>query len=1343
MSNASVSKDCFCSNTKILVNNYNAIPPRAPTFANTLIRGTQSIIKSETQSKPIKEDPITNETATPPGSGRSRVPGEMYFPPRGINHYRKTLQCPFPDVFDCNPNANVVEVYKDPYALCEPEYRYDKVIKARNNSKGGNMDLFGNVLKDQTIPNQYYSVSYQGYLNYKKCKFPITKEDAIKPNNFSIRLQIEVLPSETVSQVTIKIPLKNDSITRGLIFQVNNQITFVDNVSNFSANAIIKNVTFTLDNKAVLTLKNPVSLPGADGLTNYFLILGGNPLLRAENATYIAGESNYSNEITSIKYITNNYPDANLSVGDSYEMIYVSNIRYTSSPSVVVELVNVLKFTIKTLTIDNEFTVITPVVPIRLPLQGGSGDIGTAVLTQISLRNIIVRTKCYTVVSNNPSYCGNLVTYDGASYPNRTFRDVAAVDSSAQVARRRYKNISCEITKSPNKDFGISKCGNYIGGGQAEYKNIQKKSTICSEAYALSKIRQNNKFICPPIVKEESKVKEIIDTGVVVCIGIPDQGDEEEIEEGAEVPVVDPEGGLGGAKQPFSTGIDNLEGTEGTSENPCLDAVITSCIIPRPIEFWKEFFLQYGDNLFIIEHLEIKSVKKGQNTSDILNEIFGERLYAIKYSFRYNVNFSGAFEGDFILTDEFSTLIEFKNLVSVNRIRFDGNNYGNFKGIAFDNLIYVLDINCSFSGNASGFYFNNTTTPILFSFESLKQIQCNNTFIFDFETTIVAPIKISKGVIMNIPNVIYIGNTLIVGVNLSENPGNKLDLPFIQLINKKLKIVNTDLIIYPLKLKINSNPVGVIEFPALERVGASEQLFDVDGQPVPSGYLRIENNPPDAPTTDITQLLFPELKEIKEDLTIYGLVELTTMRFPKLELIPNFSFLYNSIFSFNEPNMRIAMPSMNNTCIPGFYIVTDNAENDKVYPAPCFSLYVIGGISYDKNTNSVNLKVSNNIETNIYKLSFNLITNTFEIENVFDFLSEQETSFINGGLFYHNVVSFPSFAANEQFSDRSIIISGGLHCTKPLYGIGPNTPLVECYSGCFKDYENPTFCSFVETQIYSAEFFTRYKYLNTGLNFQLEPRVGSKAIINEENTPDGNKSFVYFFGGGNYNTSTASGLDLLTNNNGTFSTFDEDILRYEQGETDKDGDFNGKMNFLSSVPGFTTNEMWNFAINKSNIGEAMIIGGVTYDSNTNVYTTLNTIAKYNFTTKSWTVAKLLNRQREHPMCVFYEPTDTHYVIGGKDRNASVQILSNLEISTDDGASWTLRQDIPLNVARCNAVCEIIGTYIYVIGGEGEAPNYSLDTIERLNLENINAGWELMEQRFPYDFTGGAGILLSS
>ena len=320
MSNASVSKDCFCSNTKILANNYNAIPPRAPTFSNTLISGTQSIIKSETQSKPIKEDPITNETATPPGSGRSRVPDEIYFPPRGINHYRKTLQCPFPDVFGCNPNAKVVEVYKDPYALCEPEYRYDKVIKARNNSKGGNMDLFGNVLKDQTIPNQYYSVSYQGYLNYKKCKFPISKEEGIKPNKFSIKLEIDKLPSETVSQVTVTFPLKNDTITRGLVFQVNNQITFVNNISNFSLDAIIENVTFSSNIKAILTLKNPVTLPGGSEFTNYFIELKGNPLLRAENATYNAGESNYSNIITSIKYITNNYPDVNLSEGNSYKI---------------------------------------------------------------------------------------------------------------------------------------------------------------------------------------------------------------------------------------------------------------------------------------------------------------------------------------------------------------------------------------------------------------------------------------------------------------------------------------------------------------------------------------------------------------------------------------------------------------------------------------------------------------------------------------------------------------------------------------------------------------------------------------------------------------------------------------------------------------------------------------------------------------------------------------------------------------------------------------------------------------------------------------------------------------
>jgi len=335
----------------------------------------------------------------------------------------------------------------------------------------------------------------------------------------------------------------------------------------------------------------------------------------------------------------------------------------------------------------------------------------------------------------------------------------------------------------------------------------------------------------------------------------------------------------------------------------------------------------------------------------------------------------------------------------------------------------------------------------------------------------------------------------------------------------------------------------------------------------------------------------------------------------------------------------------------------------------------------------------------------------------------------------------------DRFSQR-IIISGGLHCTKPPYGTGPNSPIVECYSGCYKEYDNPQVCS-NGTTVDSADYLTSFGYTSSGLNFELEPRVGSKSIVNTENTPDGNKSFVYFFGGGNYNISTASSLDLLTNNNGTFSTFDINIIRYKQGEFNKDIDYSGEMNFLSSVPGFTTNKLWNFAINKSNIGEAMIIGGVTYDSNTKVYTTLNTVAKYNFTSKSWTAAKLLNRQREHPMCVRYvvdsnNPTGgVYYVIGGKDRNASIQILSNLEISTDNGVTWTLRQDIILNEARCNAVCQIVGTYIYVIGGESEAPNYSLDSIERLNLENIDAGWELLEERFPYDFTGGAGILISS
>jgi hypothetical protein len=1320
MSNASVSKDCFCSNTKILANNYNAIPPRAPTFANTLISGTQPIIKSETQSKPIKEDPITNETATPPGSGRSRVPGEVYFPPRGINHYRKTLQCPFPDVFNCNPNANVVEVYKDPYALCEPEYRYDKVIKARNNSKGGNMDLYGNILKEQTIPNQYYSISYQGYLNYKKCKFPISKEDAIKPNIFSIKLIIERIPfgqpTNNITQVTVTIPLNNDSNSRGLVFQPDTKVTFINSVTNYSVDAIIKNVTFTADNKPIITLKNPVSLVGASDPLDYYIVLSGNPLVKAENATYNAFESNYDEKITSIKYITNNYPDANLRVGGSYKIIY--DILITYNGGITARFITVFEFTIKTLTVNNQFTVIEFTVPIYIQ-RGNNTFIDSAVLSQISFENIITQSKCYTVVSNNPSYCGNLVTYNGATYPNRTFRDVAAVDSSAQVARRRYKNISNSITKSPNKDFGISKCGNYIGGGQAEYKNIQKKSTICNEAYTLSKIRQNNKFICPPIIKEESKVKKIIETGVVVCIGIPGRDNES-------------------IQREFSTGTDNLNGSINNS-NVCVSqaaaaSFLLRCITPRPIEFWKDFFSQYGDNLFTIDFLEIKGVNKGENTSDILNEIFGERLYAINGPFIYNVTYDPGFPSEFKLTNEFSTLIEFKNLVSVKDFVIIGNNYGDFKGIVFDKLIEMKTFSFgSFGTLATTPYINNTTTPILFSFESLKQIFCNVELKILFYTTITEPVIISKGVILNIPNVIFIGENLHLGIQVVENTG--LDIPFFQLINKKIKNIYGNLIIDNL-VKTNSNPVGVIEFPALEEIGTEEQRFDSRGNVILAGSLQSFTIASGNPLVTITEFLFPELKAIYQEFAVGQQAKLTKMRFPKLEILESISFTDNTLFSFNEPTMRISMPSMNNTCIPGSYIVTNNAENVKVYPAPCFNLYVIGGISYDKNTNSVNLNASNNNISNIYKINFNLVSNTFEIETAFQYISNQELNFISKGLFYHNVVSFPETGTR----DRSIIISGGLYCLEPPFSeiiSGVLNPKIECYAGCYKTYEDPTQCYpyYVNSTIQSASLTTRYVYVGTSIDFNKTPRVGSKAIIST--------TYVYFFGGGNYNTSTASGLDLLTNNNGTLPTFDENIIRYKKDEYYKDGSYNGKMDFLSSVPGFTTNEMWNFGISITTIGEAMIIGGVIYNSTTKVYTTLNTIAKYNFTAKSWTAEKVLNRQREHPMCVFDDSTDTHYVIGGKDRNASVQILSNLEISTDDGASWTLRQDVPLNVARCNAVCEIVGTYIYVIGGEGEAPNYSLDSIERLNLNNIDAGWELLEQKFPYDFTGGAGILLSS
>ena len=169
-----MSKDCYCNKTKANADNYNSIPPRAPDKTNTHIPGRMSLQLTYPNTKVTLPNPLTpKETIAPPGPSRSRLPDIVYFPPRGMNINRKELQCPPPSDVSCNISNNIIEVYKDPYSKCEVNStRYDPVIRSVNNVQGKNIDLCGNITLGQTFPNVYYSNSYKGYLNYKKCKFP-------------------------------------------------------------------------------------------------------------------------------------------------------------------------------------------------------------------------------------------------------------------------------------------------------------------------------------------------------------------------------------------------------------------------------------------------------------------------------------------------------------------------------------------------------------------------------------------------------------------------------------------------------------------------------------------------------------------------------------------------------------------------------------------------------------------------------------------------------------------------------------------------------------------------------------------------------------------------------------------------------------------------------------------------------------------------------------------------------------------------------------------------------------------------------------------------------------------
>ena len=182
-----MSKDCYSNINNPNGNNYGTVPPRPPKKGEPNTVTTMSQLNNFVNTKVVKPEPASPKQAIePPGPTRSRLPNSVNFPPRGLNMVRKELQCPSPSETNCNISNNVIEIYKDPYSKCEVNSaRYDPVIRSLNNVKGKNIDLCGNITLGQTFPNTYYSTSYKGYLNYKKCKFPL-KYNKINNSNCDV-----------------------------------------------------------------------------------------------------------------------------------------------------------------------------------------------------------------------------------------------------------------------------------------------------------------------------------------------------------------------------------------------------------------------------------------------------------------------------------------------------------------------------------------------------------------------------------------------------------------------------------------------------------------------------------------------------------------------------------------------------------------------------------------------------------------------------------------------------------------------------------------------------------------------------------------------------------------------------------------------------------------------------------------------------------------------------------------------------------------------------------------------------------------------------------------------------
>ena len=160
-----VSKKCVCNPANSIANNYNYVPPRAANKSNTYVAGTFNLQFYKTPTQ-VKRDSVIKpkETITAPGVGRTRHPRSIYYPPRGMNLYRKKLRCP-PLGGTCDASANVTDIYKDPLSQCSTDTCYEHVIKSVINVKGKNPglpDLSGNatLTPNQTLVNKRYVHSY-------------------------------------------------------------------------------------------------------------------------------------------------------------------------------------------------------------------------------------------------------------------------------------------------------------------------------------------------------------------------------------------------------------------------------------------------------------------------------------------------------------------------------------------------------------------------------------------------------------------------------------------------------------------------------------------------------------------------------------------------------------------------------------------------------------------------------------------------------------------------------------------------------------------------------------------------------------------------------------------------------------------------------------------------------------------------------------------------------------------------------------------------------------------------------------------------------------------------------